>query len=215
MEQLISNCRYIGNGLVFTIQLTAGGIAIGLTLGILLSILRQYRIALPLVKSWVSVIRGTPLILQLSIIYFSAPGLIGVKLDLLSAGIVAFGLNSSAYTAEILRAGVESLPRGQFEAAKVLGISSFYMWKDIILPQVVMNIFPSLVNEVIALLKETTLISIIGGMDLTRRSQIIAAEQFEYFTPLCIAGVYYYCLVLFIEFIGRKIEQSIGYAKNR
>jgi polar amino acid transport system permease protein len=184
-------------------------------LGILLTILRQCRIAMPLVKSWVSVIRGTPLILQLSIIYFSVPGLIGVKLDILSAGIIALGLNSSAYAAEILRSGVESLPRGQFEAAKVLGIPNFYMWKDIILPQVVLNILPSLVNEVIALLKETTLISIIGGMDITRRSQIIAAEQFEYFTPLCIAGIYYYCLVLFVEFIGRKIERSTGYTKNR
>ncbi|MDR1362096.1 MAG: amino acid ABC transporter permease [Holosporaceae bacterium] len=214
MEQLIHNCSYIGDGVIFSLELTGGGIAIGLLLGVILSVLRQYRIALPLVNGWVSVVRGTPLILQLSIIYLAAPGLIGFRPGILSAGIIAFGLNSSAYIAEILRSGIESLPRGQFEAAKTLGIPVFYMWKDIILPQVVINIFPALINEIIALLKETTLISIIGGMDIMRRSQIIAAQQFEYFTPLCIAGAYYYILVLIIEYLGRKIERSTNYARK-
>jgi polar amino acid transport system permease protein len=191
-----------------------GGMAIGLILGVLLSVLRYCNVCRALVNGWVSVVRGTPLILQLSIIYFVAPRVIGVRLDVLSAGIISFGLNSSAYVAEILRSGIESLPKGQFEAARTLGIPNFYMWKDIILPQVILNIFPALVNEVIALLKETTLISIIGGMDVMRRSQIIAAEQFEYFMPLCIAGAYYYCLVLFIEFIGRRIERRMAYDKS-
>ncbi|MDR3187273.1 MAG: amino acid ABC transporter permease [Holosporaceae bacterium] len=214
MGGVISNCIYLGKGLVFTLELTMGGIIIGLTLGVLLSVLRYCRICVPLVKGWSSVVRGTPLILQLSIIYFSVPGLVGVKLDMLSAGVIAFGLNSSAYMAEIFRSGIESLPKGQFEAAQTLGISNFYMWRDIILPQVVKNILPALVNEVIALLKETTLISVIGGMDVMRRSQIVAAEQFEYFMPLCIAGAYYYCMAMLIEFVGEKIEQRISYAKN-
>jgi polar amino acid transport system permease protein len=200
--------------LIFTLQLMFGGIAIGVTLGVLLSVLRYCRICVAPVKGWVSIIRGTPLILQLSIIYFAAPTMAGIRLDMLPAGVIAFGLNSSAYVAEILRSGVESLPKGQFEAARTLGIPAFHMWKDIILPQVVRNVFPAMVNEIIALLKETTLISIIGGMDMMRRSQIIAAEQFEYFTPLCIAGAYYYCLVLFIEFIGRRIERRMVNDKN-
>ncbi|MDR2158407.1 MAG: amino acid ABC transporter permease [Holosporaceae bacterium] len=211
---MISNCYYIGKGLVFTLQLMFGGIAIGVILGTLLSILRYGRVLGMLANGWVSLIRGTPLILQLSIVYFMAPSIIGVRLDMLSAGVISFGLNSSAYVAEILRSGVESLPKGQFEAARTLGIPDFYMWKDIILPQVIRNIWPAMVNEIIALLKETTLISIIGGMDIMRRSQIIAAEQFEYFMPLCIAGAYYYCLVLFIEFIGRKVERRMSHDKN-
>jgi polar amino acid transport system permease protein len=88
------------------------------------------------------------------------------------------------------------------------------MWKDIILPQVFINIFPAFVNEIVSLLKETSLIVTIGGMDIMRKSQIIAAEQYEYFTPLLIAGIYYYCLVLLIEFIGRKFEKWKLYAKN-
>jgi polar amino acid transport system permease protein len=141
-----------------------------------------------------------------------APSIIGFRLSLLSAGILTFGVNSSAYIAEIVRAGIESLPKGQFEAAQALEIPRFYMWKDIILPQVIVNIFPAMINEVIALLKETALIATLGGMDIMRKSQTIAAEQYDYFMPLCIAGIYYYGLVLFIEFIGRKFESCKSYA---
>jgi polar amino acid transport system permease protein len=83
------------------------------------------------------------------------------------------------------------------------------MWKDIILPQVIRNILPAMLNECIDLLKETALIGTIGGMDIMRTSQTLAAERFEYFMPLCIAGMYYYFLVLFIEFIAKKIERKI------
>jgi polar amino acid transport system permease protein len=152
--------------------------------------------------------------LQLSLIYFSVPGIFGIKLSAIAAGVVAFGINSSAYVSEILRSGIESLPKGQFEAAKTLGIPQFYMWIDIIMPQVITNIFPAIINEIIALLKETALISMIGGMDVMRSSQTIAAEQYEYFMPLCIAGAYYYFLVLFIEFVGKKIEGRKLYAKS-
>lgn len=206
MEALISNILFIGRGLAFTLQLLLGGLLMGITLGILLSILRYNEIGKWLINRLVSVLRGTPLILQLSFVYFTTPALIGVKLSIMTAGIITFGLNSCAYVAEILRGGIESLPKGQFEAAKSLDIPNFYMWKDIVLPQVVKNVFPAMVSEVIALLKETALISTIGGMDIMRASQMLAAEQFTYFMPLCIAGAYYYILVLLIEYVGRKLE---------
>ncbi|MDR3156193.1 MAG: amino acid ABC transporter permease [Holosporaceae bacterium] len=214
MEKLFTNFTYIGQGIGFMLQLLAGGFAIGTTMGLLLSILRHGKVLAFLVDRFVSIIRGTPLILQLSFIYFSIPSICGVRLGTLAAGIVAFGVNSSAYVSEILRSGIESLPKGQFEAAQTLRIPKYYMWKDIILPQVITNVLPALINEIIALLKETAIIAVIGGMDVMRRSQIVAAEQFEYFAPLCIAGVYYYVLVLLIEFVGRKIEKRRSYAKN-
>jgi polar amino acid transport system permease protein len=143
------------------------------------------------------------------------PQVFKCKLDVLTTGIIAFGINSSAYVSEILRAGIESLPKGQFEAAYSLGIPPFYMWKDIILPQVAANVFPALVNETVTLLKETALIAMIGGADIMRRSQIIAAGRYDYLTPLCVAGLVYYLLVLGIEFAGRKIEKRQRlYAKN-
>jgi polar amino acid transport system permease protein len=147
-------------------------------------------------------------------VYFAIPTLFGLKISILSAGLITFGFNSSAYIAEIIRAGIQSVPRGQFEAAKTLQIPNFYIWKDIILPQVIQNILPAMVNEMIALLKETALISTIGGMDIMRRAQSIAAEQFTYFIPLCIAGCYYYLLVLGIEYLGKKIEKRWRYAHH-
>lgn len=210
MEPIISNILFVGKGVGVTLQLLLGGLVIGLALGIPLSVLRYGGIATRLINAYVSILRGTPLLLQLSIVYFTTPGLIGIKLDILTAGILTFGLNSSAYIAEILRGGIESLPKGQFEAAQTLQIPTYYMWKDIILPQVIRNILPSMINEVIALLKETALIATIGGMDIMRTAQLIAAEQFTYFMPLCIAGAYYYGLVFLIEFVGKKIEKG-GY----
>lgn len=206
MNELSNNLLFIGKGIALTLELLAGGMLIGLLLGSTLAILGYQGWAKRFINRFISLMRGTPLILQLSFVYFALPALIGWKADILGAGILTFGLNSSAYIAEILRAGIESLPKGQFEAAKTLQIPKFYMWKDIILPQVIKAIFPALVNEMIALLKETALISTIGGMDLMRKAQSIAAEQFTYFLPLCIAGCYYYALVLIIEYLGKKIE---------
>jgi len=207
MEELKQNVFYIGEGILFTLTLLAGGLLIGLIFGTLLALLRYQGIAKSAINGFISIMRGTPVILQLSFVYFALPALIGIKANVLEAGVLTFGLNSSAYIAEILRSGIENLPKGQFEAAKTLQIPGFYLWKDIILPQVVKNILPALINEMIALLKETALIATIGGMDLMRRAQSVAAEQFTYFIPLCIAGCYYYGLVLLIEYCGKKIEQ--------
>ena len=208
MEELNQNMLFIGEGVVFTLILLLGGLLIGTLWGVLLALLRHQGIAKPLINGFISVIRGTPVILQLSFVYFAIPALIGFKVNILTAGLLTFGFNSSAYIAEILRAGIENLPKGQFEAARTLHIPGFYTWKDIILPQVIKNILPAYINEMIALLKETALIATIGGMDLMRRAQSVAAEQFTYFTPLCIAALYYYVLVLLIEYLGKKVAQK-------
>ena len=213
-DQLLNNIVFIGGGIVLTLELMIGGIIIGLILGAILAIMRYSGLGVKTANCFISIIRGTPLLLQLSLFYFTLPNLFGLKLNLLTVGIITFGINSSAYVAEILRSGIESLPKGQFEAAQTLQIPRWPMWKDIIFPQVIRNILPALVNEFIALLKETAIISTLGGMDLMRRAQSIAAEQFTYFVPICIAGIYYYTLILFIEYIGRKIEKRVNYAKH-
>ena len=215
MEALSISILFVGKGLALTLELLIGSIVVGFVLGTVWAICRYQSIAKGLINQFISVMRGTPLILQLSLIYFSAPTLTGLHLSILVAGIITFGLNSSAYFAEILRAGIESLPKGQFEAASTLRIPAYYLWKDIILPQVLKNIFPAMVNEVISLLKETALISTIGGMDLMRNAESLGAEQFTYFLPLCIAGGYYYGLVLLIETLGKQIEKRGHYASNQ
>jgi polar amino acid transport system permease protein len=227
---IFESITYIGFGIFMTLGLLFGGLILGLALGLVLAVLRylnstknfaeqkkpHYRnkIILFLVVRFISIVRGTPLILQLSLIYFCVPDLIGIRLNIIQTGIVAFGINSSAYVAEILRSGIENLPKGQFEAAKTLRIPAYYMWKDVIFPQVIKNILPSLISETITLVKETALISTLGGLDLMRRAQLVAAEKFTYFFPILIAGAYYYLLILLIEYIGKKIEQRKNYANR-
>ena len=214
MEQLISHIIFVSKGVALTLHLLTGAISIGVFLGMVFAILRHNNIAVFLIDKFVSIIRGTPSILQLSFVYFALPILIGIKMSILTAGILAFGINSSAYVAEILRAGIQSVPKGQFEAAKTLKISAFYMWKGIIFPQVIRNIFPAMLNEIITLLKETAIVSIIGGVDIMRSAEMLAAREFTYFTPLCIAACYYYGLVVLIEYIGKKIEKKVFYASH-
>ncbi len=214
MNNFIKYTWFIGKGIVLTLQLLVGSIVIGFVLGTTIAVLRHFEIGKRFFNSFISIMRGTPVILQLSLVYFSIPGLLGIKLSILSAGILTFGLNSTAYIAEIMRAGIEALPKGQFEAAKTLQISVWYTWKDIIIPQVLRNIFPALINEIVLVLKETSLIATIGGMDIMRSSQILAAEQFTYFMPLCIAGIYYYGMIVAIEYIAYQFEQQGYHVKN-
>jgi polar amino acid transport system permease protein len=212
MEKLIESILFIGTGVFTTLQLLVGGLLIGAVLGTGIAILRYRKILLIPLNCFVSIIRGTPLLLQLGLFYFAVPGLISMRLSVTVAGLITLGLNSSAYIAEILRAGIESLPKGQFEAAQTLRIPNYYMWKDIVLPQVVRNVFPAMVSETISLLKETALVATLGGTDLMRKAQTLAAEQFTYFTPLCIAAGYYYIMILCIEYLGRRIERRTSHA---
>ena len=199
---------FIGYGSALTITLTVCSFCMGFCLAVIFSIMVYNKVALLPIRTFVSIVRGTPLLLQISFLYFVVPNVFGVKFSALTAGIISFGLNSSAYLTQIFRGGIDGIPSGQFEAAHTLRVSKFHTWKDIILPQVISNIWLTIINELIALLKETPIISIIGGMDLMRRSQMIAAQQFNYFTPLCIAGAYYYFFVSLITLLGEL-------AKNR
>lgn len=206
-KNIINDILFIGKGAFVTITYTILSLVISFVLGIALAILRHKQIGTLVIKSFVSIIRGTPVLLQLSFIYFSLPAIIGIKISVLVAGVLTFGINSSAYICEIIRSGLNAIPKGQFETAKSLGISQFLTWKDIILPQVMANIFPALINETVTLTKETALISVLGEMDIMRRSQAVAAEQYDFFLPLCIAGCIFWLLVKFIEISGSFIEK--------
>jgi polar amino acid transport system permease protein len=211
---LINDVIFIAKGIFLTLEITACSLFIGLFLAIILSILRFIGYLNLAINIFISVMRGTPLILQLSLFYFAFPSLTGIKLDVFFTAIITFGLNSSAYIAEILRSGIENIPKGQFEAAESLHIPFYNKWKDIILPQVFRNVLPALINEFISLLKETAIISTIGAMDIMRRAQIISATEFTYFAPLMVAGLYYYILVFAIERLSKRIENKNKYVKH-
>lgn len=205
---------FIINGVWVTLLYSVVSVGLGLILGSLLSLgkLSTFSVLRGLVNAYISVFRGTPLLVQLSLIYFAIPGLTGFEISVFAAGVAAFSLNSAAYVAEIIRAGIESVDKGQFEAAKALGVPYSSMMKDIILPQAVRFTLPALVNEVVNLLKESAIISVIGGADLMRRSQIVAAETYSYFEPLLTAAACYYVLVLIMSAFAKLLENKLKLA---
>lgn len=200
---------YIIQGIGVTLAYSLTSVFFGLIIGIFLAILKvgSNRSARLFANSYTSVFRGTPLLIQLSIIYFGLPSLIDVKLSVFAAGVISFSLNSGAYISEIIRAGINSIDKGQFEAAKALGIPPGLIMKDIILPQATRVILPSLVNELINMIKESALISVVGGHDLMRRAQVVAAETYSFFVPMLIAAATYYILVMAISIMGKYLEK--------
>lgn len=202
---------YIIAGTVVTLQYTLISVALGFLLGALLSLFKisHIRVLNFLASGYISIFRGTPLLIQLTFIYYAIPKLTGMPMTVFAAGIASFSLNSAAYVAEIFRAGIESIDKGQFEAAKALGIPYRAMMKDIIFPQAFRNILPALVNEVVNLLKESALISVIGGADLMYRAYAIASEKFSYFGPLLVASACYYVLVMVFSFLAKIIENRM------
>lgn len=202
---------YILKGIGVTLQFTLISTILGFLLGTILSLIKisKYKILKALAVAYTSIFRGTPLILQLSIIYFATPQLFGYKITALEAGVITFSLNSAAYISETIRAGIMAVDRGQREAALSLGVPYKLMMKDIILPQALKNILPALVNESIALLKESALVSTIGAADLMRRGMIVTADKFKYFEPLIIVGIIYYVMVMSLTYFARRLERRL------
>ncbi|MFK8040015.1 MAG: amino acid ABC transporter permease [Rickettsiaceae bacterium] len=202
---------YIAKGCFVTLEYSLLSVFFGLIIGIVLSICKVSNrfIARFFADVYTSIFRGTPLLIQLGIIFFGLPSIIGVKLYPLTAGVIAFSLNSGAYVSEIIRAGINSIDKGQFDAAKSLGISSYRTMIDIILPQAIRNILPSLVNELTNLIKESAIISLIGANDLRQRADFVAHQTYDYFTPMIIAALYYYILVFIAGSAGRFLESRL------
>ena len=204
---------YILKGSLVTLEYTTISLAFGISIGLILALLKISKkpyFVWP-ANAYTSLFRGTPLLVQLSIVYFGFPYLLDYKITAFFAGLVAFSLNSGAYLSETLRAGIEAIDIGQYEAAKVLNIPYFFTMRDIILPQAFKNILPALANESISLLKETALISTLGEEDLMRRAQLVAAEKYTYFGPLLIAAAGYYVMVLIIGFLFKRLERKFNY----
>lgn len=212
IKAFLPHFYYIIQGLEVTLLYSVISVFFGLLLGSALALgkVAEFKIIGIFAHGYTSVFRGTPLLIQLSIIYFGLPGLLDVSINIFAAGVIAFSLNSGAYISEIIRAGIESVDKGQIEAAKALGISPVLRMKDIILPQAFRYILPALVNELINLVKESAIISMIGGMDLMRRAQVVSVDTFDYFTPMLIAGGTYYFTVLIISSIAMILEKRLA-----
>ncbi len=212
MSLTLSQVLYISGGIGVTLQYSLLALVGGSLLGAVLSLMRLCPVWIlrMFAQMYVSIFRGTPLLVQLSLAYFALPSLLGYKISPLEAGLCAFGLNSAAYVSEIFRGGLTSIDSGQFEAAQALSIPTPVIYTKVIFPQVLRSTLPALTNEMISLLKESAIISVIGEVDIMRRAQIVASETYNFFPPLILAGFYYYILVMILTSLARRLERKMA-----
>ena len=203
---------YLLRGTYITLQIALIAAIGGSTLGLLFGFTSRRKDLLGMtVRAMIDFFRGTPLVFQLMFFHLGLPQITGwIPTFMTSAGIV-FTLNSACYLSEILRAGIESIDKGQSEAAIALGVRKLDIAIHIIIPQAIRNVLPAIMNEFITLIKETSVVSMIGATDLMRRQSIISGTTFRYFEPLLIVGAVYYILVKVLSTIGKQIERKLRY----
>lgn len=214
-DNLIAENRwqYIVDGLFTTLQITFFAVIIGIILGFIVAIIRatyekthKLKILNAICQVYLTVFRGTPVVVQLLIMYYVI--FISVKSKLLVASL-AFGINSGAYVAEIIRGGIQSIDEGQFEGGSSLGFNYSQTMIYIILPQVLKNVLPSLANEFIVLLKETSVSGYIAMQDLTKGGDIIRSQTYNAMVPLFIVAAIYLTMVMLFSYLIRILERRL------
>lgn len=215
--------KFITNGLGITMLVTFFSLIIGMIIGILIAVIRTshdqigaknlkgvsgflLRFVNMICRLYLTIIRGTPALVQLLFMYFVF--LVSSNNKILVAS-VAFGINSGAYVAEIMRSGIMSIDKGQMEAGRSLGLSYGVTMASIIMPQALKNILPALVNEIITLLKETSICGYIGLNELTRGGDIIRGTTFDALLPLTVVALIYLCIVMFFTKIMSMLERRL------
>ena len=209
--------RYITDGLQVTLEVTFFSVLIGIVIGFLVAVVRstydktgKLKVLNAVCKVYLTVIRGTPVLVQLMIIYFVIFG--SVNISKVIVAVISFGINSGAYVAEIFRSGIMSIDQGQFEAGRSLGFNYVQTVRYIIMPQALKNVLPALGNEFISLLKETSVGSYIALQDLTKGGDIIRSRTYDAFTPLIAVALIYLALVMLfswlIQILERRLRQS-------
>ena len=186
------------------------GVILGFTVGIIRSVYEQtgkLKILNAITKVYLSIIRGTPSMVQLLIFNFII--FASVTLNEIVVGGIAFGINSGAYVAEIVRSGIMSIDKGQTEAGRSLGLSAGQTMKLIIIPQAFKNVLPALINEMIVLLKETAIIGYIGTTDITKAASLVQSRTYSAFVPLISAAVFYWVLVSILTYFMGKVERRM------
>lgn len=211
--------QYILDGFIHTIIIALGAVILGSILGSCTAIIRniydnkkKLGILNYLAKGYVTVIRGTPSILQLMIIYYVI--FKATPINILFVGIMAFGINSGAYVAEVIRAGINSVDKGQIEAGYALGLSYSQIMRYIVVPEALKNILPALGNEFITLVKETSVGAYIGIIELTKASDIIASRTYDYFFPLILIAFIYLAITLVLTKLIAIMERRLNHVRN-
>ena len=212
-------------GLKNTLLITAGALVIGIVIGVVIASIRSsfdknkeslkmrsgigyYILAVlnAICRVYLTIIRGTPVVVQLMIAYFIV--FVSAK-DGVPVGMLAFGINSGAYVAEIFRAGIMSIDNGQFEAGRSLGFNYFQTMRYIVVPQMFKSVLPTLCNEFIALLKETSVVGYVGVIDITKAGNVIAGVTYSYYIPLLTVAAIYLVMVMILSYFVGKLEKRL------
>jgi polar amino acid transport system permease protein len=192
---------------IITVEATILGFLLAAALGLVLAVLRMSALR-PLALATgglVEFIRSTPLLIQIFFIYFVLPEA-GIALDALTAGVLALGLHYGTYCAEVYRAGLENVPRGQWEASVALNLTPYHTFRDVILPQAIPPVVPALGNYLVALFKETPLLSAIAVLELMQTAKILGSENFRYIEPITLVGLFFLVFSLIAAGLVRLVE---------
>jgi len=201
---------------VVTIQATAAGFAIAAVLGLAFAILRMSKsrwLSLP-TGAVVEFVRSTPLLVQIFFIFFVFPEF-GIVLPAMLAGILALGLHYGAYCSEVYRAGLDNVPRGQWEAATALNLGPVVTFRDIIIPQAIPPVVPALGNYLVALFKETPLLSAIAVLELMQTAKILGSQHFRYVEPITLVGAFFLIMSLVAAALIRRVETRLNHSLRR
>ncbi|GGG42570.1 ectoine/hydroxyectoine ABC transporter permease subunit EhuD [Chelatococcus composti] len=197
-------------GLTVTLQAAAAGFALALVLGLAFALLRRSRIkAVALTTAFVvEFLRDTPLLVQLFFLYYVLPDY-GITLPAFLTGVIALGLQYSAYTSEVYRGGIEAIPRGQWEAATALNMTRWQTYRDIVIPQMVPRIVPTMGNYLVAMLKETPVLSVVTVLEMLGLANMIGERTFEYLVPLSMVGIIFLLLTLICSAGIHRLEKVL------
>ncbi|HSP23275.1 MAG TPA: amino acid ABC transporter permease [Planococcus sp. (in: firmicutes)] len=210
MDTIMNALPYLMEGLQVTLYIFLIAIVLGFIIGLIVALLRlaPFKILNWIAKFFVDAIRGTPFIVQLFFIYFGLNSLGFFSMDNTTAGIVTVAINAGAYFSEIIRAGIQSIDRGQTEAARSLGLNATQNMRYIILPQAFRRMLPTITNQAIISLKDTSLLSVIGIADLTQEGRIQASQTFEAFTIYLTLGVIYFIVIYLLSMLASFVERK-------
>ena len=216
MEYLIEILPSLMNGALITLEVFFLVLVLSIPLGVVIAFIMRFNIKLLNyfinIYIYIWIMRGTPLLLQLIFIYYVLPS-VGIRFDRLPAAIIAFTLNYAAYFAEIFRGGIESIPKGQYEAAKVLKFTQFQTIRYVILPQVIKIVLPSVFNEIMSLVKDTSLVYALGISDLILASRT-AANRDASLLPMFVAGAIYLILIGIVTIVSKRVEKRYNYDRR-
>ncbi len=212
------NIIYLAKGALLSLLIAAISLLLGLILGIIGASGKRSKHLVPrvLANLYVEVIRGTPLLLQILLIFSVIPSIYTaitghvLRINVYLIGVIALSLNSGAYQTELIRSGINGVDKGQWEACETLGLSSKQTMRHVILPQAFKRIIPPVISEFITLIKDSSLVSTIGAVELLKGAQVIGTEYYDVMSPYILAAIFYLIMTVSVSYLGRYVEKRLA-----